>query len=346
MNVRVPAPSTGGPPALLHAAAAGAAPDRHASLAALMRTSVPQNGTLSRSQVLAHGFTDEWISHRLRTQRWQRVHPGVYATFTGPLPWLTRCHAALHYYGAGASLAGPTATALELRQEPSAQWPVVVAVDHRRRVMAPAGTEMWRVTDLAVHVQPARDPARLRFEVAALLTASRARTRDGAIGVIADACQSRRTTAARLFAALSRLPANLRFRRVLHEILDDVATGAYSYLEVQYLRRVERPHGLPTGRRQRVVRPGRRIWLRDVEYVGLGVVAEIDGRLGHETYHDRALDIDRDNVAAREHKHTVRAGYPHVMSTPCPTAQVVGEMLRSGGWRGHPRHCGPACVVE
>ena len=77
--------------------------------------------------------------------------------------------------------------------------------------------------------------------------ASAASRNADAIAVLADACQCRRTTPARLVAD-----------------------------------RVERPHGLPTGKRQRRVRPGKTSAYRDVEYVGLGTVAELDGRLGHE----------------------------------------------------------------
>jgi hypothetical protein len=234
---------------------------------------------------------------------------------------------------------------MALRQQPHHQSPIVVAVDHGRRVSPQDGIEVWRLTGLAAHVQPARQPPRLRLEIAVLLTASRARTPDDAISVIADVCQSRRTTADRLRAALGRLPTNLRFRRALKDILEDVATGAYSYLEVQYLRRVERPHGLPVGSRQRRVRVGRHVWFRDIEYLGFDVIAELDGRLGHESYADRSDDMDRDNVAAREQKQTTRVGYRQAMVTPCATAQVVGDLLRARGWRGSLRRCGPDCPV-
>lgn len=66
------------------------------------------------------------------------------------------------------------------------------------------------------------------------------------------------------------------------EVLEDVATGVYSVLEHRYLTRVERPHGLPTARRQRVVRAGRGPAYRDVEYPTIGLVVELDGRLGHD----------------------------------------------------------------
>jgi hypothetical protein len=88
----------------------------------------------------------------------------------------------------------------------------------------------------------------MRLEAAVLLLASRTRAADEAIGVIADACQSRRTTPGRLRETLDQLPTNQRHRRLLGELLDDVATGAYSYLEVRYLRdssaRTDSPPGV------------------------------------------------------------------------------------------------------
>lgn len=223
---------------------------------------------------------------------------------------------------------------------------VVVAVDERRRVRVGDGIDVWRVSDLERHIHPARRPPCLRFEAAVLLTASRARTADDAVAVIANACQSQRTTPQRLLAVLDEMPANLRRRRFLREILADVATGAYSFLEVHYLRDVERPHGLPTGRRQRRVVVGSRPYLRDVEYVGLGVVAELDGRLGHEDLVSRANDKDRDTDAARTGAHTARIGYLQVMSRRCATAQRVADLLRAGGWTKGPRRCGPGCPVR
>ena len=68
-------------------------------------------------------------------------------------------------------------------------------------------------------------------------------------------------------------------RGLLTEILADVAAGAYSALERRYLTRVERPHGLPTGSRQRRVSVGRRIHYRDVEDVGTGTLGAARTRL-------------------------------------------------------------------
>jgi hypothetical protein len=305
---------------------------------------------VSRAQVLGLGLTDGWVQHQLKAQRWQRLHTGVYATFTGEPSWEARCWAALLRCGDGAALAGPTALHVWHPRMPGVaaaarQHDIVVAVDEAHRPRSGGGVEVWSVADLARHVHPARTPPLLRFDATVLLTASRAPTPDDAIATVADACQSRRTTPGRLLELLEEMPANLRLRRFLREVLADVATGAYSFLEVRYLRDVERPHELPTARRQRRVSVGRHPCFRDVEYLGLAVVVELDGRLGHEDFVSRADDMDRDTDTAKDGARTARIGYLQVMSRRCATAQRVADLLRLGGWTGQARRCGPGCSV-
>ncbi|MDP9444366.1 MAG: type IV toxin-antitoxin system AbiEi family antitoxin domain-containing protein [Actinomycetota bacterium] len=316
---------------------------RGEALADLART---QHGAVSRPQVLASGLSDEWIAARLAARQWQRVHRGVYATFTGPLPWETRVWAAILYAGPGAVAADETALALLGMCRGGRRLddgPTRIAVDQRRKCRAPAGVALRRVQDLQRHVATAASTPRLRCEPAVLLTAARG-SFDAAIGLLSDVCQQRLTTADRLARTLQGMPS-LRYHRELGAVLEDVASGAYSYLEVQYVRRVERPHGLPTASRQRVVRVGRRPGYRDVDYLGYATVAELDGRLGHEAYDDRSRDMARDNETARDGYATLRFGFRAVLTQPCTTAQHVGRVLAAAGWTGRLRWCGPGCTV-
>jgi hypothetical protein len=316
-----------------------------------MRLAGEQAGIVTRTQVLDHGFSDCWLKHQVAAHRWRRVHTGVYATFTGERCWAAQCSAALLRCGDSAALAGVTALHAWHPSMPgiatsATNRDIIVAVDSRCRPRPQAGIEVWSVADLERHVHPVRRPRMLRFEVAVLLSASRAATLDEAVTIIANACQSRRTTPERLLQLLHQMPGNLRFRGFLSELLEDVATGAYSFLEVHYLRDVERPHGLPTGTRQRRVVAGRRPYFRDVEYLGYRVVAELDGRLGHEDFVSRANDMDRDTDTAHADARTARIGYLQVMSRRCVTARRVAGLLRLGGWTGKPRRCGPGCSVS
>jgi hypothetical protein len=283
-----------------------------------------------------------------------RVHPGVYVDHTGSLSWPQRAWAALlscwpaALCAESALVAHGVRTAVrdlerEVRRTGPAAPLVHVAVDERRRVIAPTGVRVHRVTGLAGQVLGNVAPARLRLEPALVQVASAAVDDAAAVAVLADACQERRTTPHRLLTAVRARP-NTRRRGFLLEVLDDVATGAYSVLEHRYLTRVERPHGLPTGLRQRAVRIGPTVAYRDVEYRGLGAVVELDGRLGHELSADRWADLDRDVAALVAGEHTMRLGWRHVLE-PCRSAEAVGRFLRVHGWAGLPTPCGPGCQV-
>lgn len=67
-----------------------------------------QAGAFTRGQAAAYGITDKVLWRGVRARRLQRIHPGVYVDFTGPLPWETRVWAAL-------LAASQVAAALQLR---------------------------------------------------------------------------------------------------------------------------------------------------------------------------------------------------------------------------------------
>jgi hypothetical protein len=205
------------------------------------------------------------------------------------------------------------------------------------------GVRIERLTDYEAAVQGNLSPPRVRVEHALVRVASSAPSDDAAVGVLADGCQSRRTTAGRLGAELRDAPSLPR-RGLLLAIVDDVASGAFSALERRYLRQVERAHGLPRGQRQRPDRSGPRAAQRDVEYVEQALVLELDGRLGHEWAVDRWEDLDRDLAAATTGRLTVRAGWGQVLQ-PCRLAQVLALVLTTRGWSGSRRPCSPGCPL-
>jgi hypothetical protein len=221
--------------------------------------------------------------------------------------------------------------------------PLHVLVHRDRRVSPLPGVRLHRSTYFDEIVLTNLSPPRVRLEHAVLEVASSAPSERAAVAVLAQACQSRRTTAARLLAHLDRLP-RLKRRRLLRAILADVASGAFSVLERLYLRDVERAHGLPTGIRQRRVRHAGTVAHRDVEYRAHGLVVELDGRLGHEAVRDRWADLDRDVHTAVAQSMTVRLGYGQVLQ-PCRVAAALAGILQARGWRGAPRACGPTCPL-
>jgi hypothetical protein len=141
--------------------------------------------------------------------------------------------------------------------------------------------------------------------------------------------------------ALARdLPRRLgqRWGTELRDVLGDVAAGAHSVLEVRYVRDVERPHGLPTAKRQLATDLGRRRY-HDNGYVEQRVIVELDGRIGHEGWAGRRFDANRDRHVAGGGWFAVRAGWSEVAGTPCVLALEIANVLRARGWTGSPRRC-------
>ena len=188
-------------------------------------------------------------------------------------------------------------------------------------------------------------PPRVRYEQALLDLAADARTDLDALGVLADAVGSRRTTARRLIAALDE---RLRIARRpwLRSVLRDIAGGTCSVLEHGYLTRVERPHGLPKGRRQAPAVSSRGSVFRDVEYEDQRLIVELDGRVHHGLPAARDRDLDRDLDAATDEKLTLRIGYGQVFGRGCVTATKVGSVLSRRGWPGSIDRCAYVRLIE
>jgi hypothetical protein len=268
----------------------------------------------------------------------------VYVDHTGPLSWVQRAWAAVLVHWPSA-LAGGSALAAEGMPGYSPPGgPIETVIAHGRRVDEVAGVDCRTTTSYASVVHDHRSPPRTRVEHAAITVAARANTTDTAVAVLGDVCQTRRTTASRLLEALEHR-TRLRHRALLRTVLTDVAAGSCSALERRYLSEVERAHGLPAGERQRRVVTRAGITYRDVHYVRLHTVVELDGRLGHTAAADRAADAWRDLASAADDETTLRVGWVPVLS-PCRLALAVGAVLRAKGWSGRVRRCSADCPAR
>jgi very-short-patch-repair endonuclease len=298
-----------------------------------------QAGILTRDQALGAGLTRAAIHARLHTGRWQRVHYGVLATFSGELPRAARLWAAILACGADAVLSHETAAEISgLPTDRDAR--IHVTVPHHRRVSAHHGVVVHRTVDVSTIRHPALVPPRTRIEHTVLDLAEASRDLDTAMGWLACAVGARLTTSARIAAAAQHRKRQ-RWRRHLLVALKDVAAGCHSVLELHYLRRVERAHRLPTGSRQH--RRGH--WYDDVAYTGYGVCVELDGRAAHPAgaaFRDRR----RDNAAALAGARVLRYGYSDVTTRPCAVAAEVATLLAGAGWPGSPKRCGARCELE
>jgi hypothetical protein len=313
--------------------------------ATLVRLLAEQDGVVCRRQVLGAGGNDSDIETAMRRRRWARLHDGVYVDHTGVPSWRQRAWGAvlLHWPSA---LAGESALVAHGLTTSRRDAPIELVVPTGRRVDDPPGVRTRRLTAYDDVVLHQLSPPRVRVEHAVLTVASGASSEDGAVAVVADACQQRRTTPRRLVDALATM-TRLPRRALLSEVLADVATGAYSALERRYLRDVERAHGLPTGRRQRreLVVGAATVVFRDVAYEEQDTLVELDGRLGHEAARDRWADLSRDLAAAVSGRLTLRAGWGQALQ-PCRLALAVAAVLRARGWQGEPLPCGPACPLR
>ncbi|MDO7867666.1 hypothetical protein [Nocardioides jiangxiensis] len=211
------------------------------------------------------------------------------------------------------------------------------------------GILIERRDDWVALVQANLSPPRVRVEHAAIDAAAGAASDLSAMGILSEVVRSRRTTPQRLLA-VTEDRTRLRRRELIVGVLSDAASGAASVLEIEFLRNVERAHGLPRALRQvRDVTSGlslssevARVVYRDAALPAFRLLIELDGRLGHSTSADRDTDFERDLDAAVGEQTTVRLGWGQAVVRPCVTAIKLARLYRSRGWQG-PFRCCPRC---
>lgn len=301
-----------------------------------------QCGILTRDQVLVLGYTDDYVRARLEGGQWARLHPGVVATFTGPLTRQAVVWAAVLYAGEGATLSHHTAAEVH-RLVDEVDDEIHVTVPVGRRVRSRRGVHIHYAHRLPDTRDESRVPAVVNVNDTVLDLVDVSHRPKEAIDWVTRACQRRRSNPQRLRAALA-LRKKIRWRPMVEAALTDIADGAETPLELAYLRKVERAHGLPTATRQRHRRSGGRSQWIDVEYSAFCLRVELDGRIGHVG--DGAFrDRRRDNASAVEGFATLRFGWPDVYHDHCATAGQVAGVLTAKGWTGQLRRCGPSCTL-
>lgn len=298
-----------------------------------------QHGVLSRGQALSHGLSRHAVAHQIAARRWQRVHPGVFATVTGLLDVDQRIWAGVLYAGADAKAGFRTAWWLSDRKLPEPEV-VDVVIPDPRIVHPQPGLVVHRTRRLHPDdVHPTASPPRFRLERSVLDCAATAPDDDQAVALLASAIQRRTTTATRLREAMRRCP-NLRRRALLTDLLDLAEVGAESLLEVLH-HRITTSHGLPAPDRQR--RLGAAIV--DAAYDcpnGSVLVVELDGKLGHLGTDSWWQDMQRDNGHTVATRGVLRFPAFMLITKPHVIAETIAAALRARGWTGEfrcPRGC-------
>ena len=211
-----------------------------------------QHGVVTRAQLLAHGYTDHGIRAQLDAQRWQRVHEGVYALFTGPRP-PDALRMATFLACRGVAL---------LSHETAAELYGFVDLDPARPLHAtvPYGTSALRVDGLRVH----RSRAFAHIGASGFFPprTSRVHTVLDLVAAAEDRAEATRLTHqlaldAKVSATALQQAVELRrpprHRKAIAEGLALLRDGVLSALEYRYLVDVEQAHGLPPGVRQQPV---------------------------------------------------------------------------------------------
>jgi hypothetical protein len=314
----------------------------------VLRLLKDQDGVIAIGQAVTAGMTAKCVRDQVRAGRWQVLHRGVYAAFTGRPARGAELWAAQLRAGPEAVLSHHTAAELwGLVDRPS---PVIhVTVPHGsnpERYGQIAGAVIHRSRSLPRVSHPAARPPRTRVEETVLDLVDCARSFDEAYNWICRAVGRRRTTAARIRDALLARP-RIQWRHDVELALGDALGGALSVLELRYARGVERRHGLPTATRQFRVRNVTGNRYLDNLYTEYRACVEIDGATAHpedEQWRDKSRD--RWN-AVHQGIETIRVGVLDLFSQErqCRTAADVAKWLSSRGQRvGHP--CGPGCPVQ
>jgi hypothetical protein len=294
-----------------------------------------QRGVIASWQAGSADVVPRRMEALVRAGRWQRLHYGVYASFTGEPQRNAVLWAAVLRAGPQAILSHDTAAEADgLADKPSKLLHVTIPVSQRLQPIA--GFAIHRSARILEARDPVLLPPRTMLEETVLDLAQGATSFDDVISLLARACQ-RRLTHPVLLRERVEMRTRVRWRAEMLQALQDVADGVHSPLEYRYLRDVERAHGLPAAKRQVHARQGGRGIQRDVFYPQYGVVVELDGKVSHA---DRRLeDNRRDNAAAARGVITLRYGWADVTERRCVTAVEVGETLSRRGWPGPLRTC-------
>jgi len=300
---------------------------------ALTQLADAQAGMVTREQIRLLGGSEAMMRRLLEEGWWQSLARGVYLTSPSAPSWNGLAWAGVLLGGDGARL-GPRASGFlhGLNTEPPRPVDVLVPIGRSARI---AGEwQFSRERPGARSPRSVKAPPRLTLEDTVLDLSAAADEAD-LVALVTTSVQARKTTPRRLLNAMEQR-SRYRHRKLLADILGDVAAGAESPLEMKFLHDVERPHGLPRGNRQQ--RRHGLPYLSDVGYDEYQVLVELDGRTGHDGV-GRFRDLNRDNQFALLKWMTLRYGWFDIVHRPCVVAFQIAAALAARGWYGLPTRC-------
>jgi hypothetical protein len=287
---------------------------------------------------LARTFiTRSQLRWQISSGRWQNPAHGVVVAQSGPLTDRQLLRVALLRAGPRSALAGLTAARLDgLKgfddKRPLVETPIYLLVPdgYKRHSPALGLTVITRYSQFLgdADVHPTRQPRRTRVARSLIDAAAWMPTDRGAAAILAAGVQQRLVRVADLTLVAGRME-HLRRRRLITQTLGDIAGGSQAISELDFLRRVVRPFGLPTPSRQsaRRDRQGRRRWI-DAAWDDAKLAVEIDGAQHTEDPLQRWDDMQRDLDLTLDGYRTLRFPAWLVRKDPEYIARRVLEALR------------------
>jgi hypothetical protein len=303
-----------------------------------------QAGVVTRQQALAAGMSHGAIVAKIRFGRWQRVHAGVYATFTGPMTRDAQLWAAVLAAGPSAQLSHQTAAEINrLTDRPSPSIHVTIPAD--RRIASPQGVIIHLSSTLSVGWRFARGIPPHTFAEETIVDLVHAATDlNDVIAWVTGGFGKGKLSESRL-KDVAAARKRLRWRGDLDKIIGAGAGGAHSVIEYRYDHDVEQAHGLPKAAKQvKYTKPDGSRGYRDRYYEEYKLIVELDGKQFHPPEH-RGRDQDRDNDAAATVGSTLRYGWVDVTRKRCDSARQVHTALAGRGYTGPLKACSPVCAA-
>jgi hypothetical protein len=295
-----------------------------------------REGVLSTALALRL-MSENQLRWRIRSGRWQQPVRGVVVAQSGPLTDGQLLRVALLRAGPRATLAGLTAARLDgLKgfddKRPLSETPIylLVPVGYKRRTPPLGLTVVTRyprfLGDADVH--PIRQPRRTRMARSLIDAAAWMPTERGAVAILSAGVQQRLARVSDLARVAARREA-LRHHKLIVEALNDIAGGSQAISELDFLRLVVRPFGLPEPSRQSARRDGRgrRRWI-DAAWDDRKIAVEIDGAQHTHDPLQRWDDMERDIDLTLGGYQTLRFPAWLVRNNPGYVAGRIREALR------------------
>ncbi|MEU5846741.1 type IV toxin-antitoxin system AbiEi family antitoxin domain-containing protein [Saccharopolyspora shandongensis] len=297
-----------------------------------------QHAVFTRKQLRSFGISHDTVRANIRANRWQRVHRGVIALFSGPLPRDAKISAALLYAGLPAVLSHQTA-AQEWGWLPKDDGTIHTTVPYGTSVMPQEGVLVHRSRAFR-HIVVAHEPPRTSRADTVVDLAAAELNEAAAERTLLTVAAANRVPADEIRARLAARPA-YRYGAALDRAVRLLGEGLTSMLEARYFLDVEQAHGIPRARRQVPVSVFGRKLLEDCSYEDLGIslIIRLDGRAYHSDTETAFRDRKRDNAAELSGTARLVYGWQDVDRNPCSVAREVVAVLRREGWNGPTLRC-------